>query len=65
MEATGQYWKPIWYVLETRVRVEAGQRQARQDGAGTQDRPGRRGLVGALLEHGRLAGSFVPRAPDP
>ena len=61
MEATGQYWKPIWYVLEERgfelLLVNA--RQARI-------LPGRKTDVGdaawlcELLEHGLLRGSFVP-----
>ncbi len=61
MEATGQYWKPIWYVLEERefelMLVNA--RQARI-------LPGRKTDVGdaawlcELLEHGLLRSSFVP-----
>ena len=35
MEATGSYWKPVWYVLEGGVRLEAGQRPPREDLAGT------------------------------
>ena len=39
MEATGQYWKPVWYVLEERgFEAAVGQRPARQDSPRPQDR---------------------------
>jgi hypothetical protein len=35
MEATGQYWKPVWYgARRARARAEAGERPPRQDPAG-------------------------------
>ncbi len=38
-ESTGVYWKPIYYGLEgTVAELVAGQRHARQAGAGPQDR---------------------------
>jgi transposase len=61
MEATGQYWKPIWYVLEERG-VELLLVNARH----VKILPGRKTDVGdaawlcELLEHGLLRGSFVP-----
>jgi transposase len=63
MEATGQYWKPVWYVLEER-RLELMLVNARH----VRILPGRKTDVGdaawlaELLEHGLLRGSFVPPA---
>jgi transposase len=61
MEATGQYWKPIWYVLEERgfglllvnarhVKLLPGRKTDVADAA----------WLAELLEHGLLRGSFVP-----
>jgi transposase len=61
MEATGQYWKPIWYVLEARgfalllvnarhVKILPGRKTDVADAA----------WLAELLEHGLLRGSFVP-----
>jgi transposase len=61
MEATGQYWKPVWYVLEVRdfelllvnarhVRILPGRKTDVGDAA----------WLAELLEHGLLRGSFVP-----
>jgi transposase len=61
MEATGQYWKPIWYVLEERgfalllvnarhVKILPGRKTDVCDAA----------WLVELLEHGLLRGSFVP-----
>jgi transposase len=61
MEATGQYWKPCWYVLEERG-LELLLVNARQ----VKILPGRKTDVGdaawlaELLECGLLRGSFVP-----
>jgi transposase len=61
MEATGQYWKPIWYVLEGQG-FELMLVNARH----VKILPGRKTDVGdaawlcELLEHGLLRGSFVP-----
>jgi transposase len=63
MEATGQYWKPIWYVLEERgfALLLAGARHVKI-------LPGRKtdvcdaAWLCELLEHGLLRGSFVPPA---
>ena len=63
MEATGQYWKPIWYVLEERgfqlllvnarqVKILPGRKTDVADAA----------WLAELLEHGLLRGSFVPPA---
>jgi transposase len=61
MEATGQYWKPCWYVLEERgfqlllvnarhVKILPGRKTDVDDAA----------WLTELVEHGLLRGSFVP-----
>jgi transposase len=61
MEATGPYWKPIWYVLEDRgfelrlvnarhVKMVPGRKTDLADAA----------WLAELLEHGLLRASFVP-----
>ena len=63
MEATGQYWKPIWYVLE-----ERGFQLLLVNARHVKILPGRKTDVGdaawlcELLECGLLRGSFVPPA---
>lgn len=63
MEATGSYWKPVWYVLEDRG-FELMLVNARH----VKILPGRKSDVldaewlAELLEHGLLRGSFVPPA---
>ncbi|MGK2885011.1 MAG: IS110 family transposase [Rhodococcus sp. (in: high G+C Gram-positive bacteria)] len=63
MEATGPYWKPIWYVLE-----DAGFELLLVNSRHVKILPGRKTDVGdaawlaELLEHGLLRGSFIP--PD-
>lgn len=64
MEATGQYWKPVWYVLEERAGFELRLVNARH----VKMVPGRKSDVAdarwlaELLEHGLLRSSFVPPA---
>ena len=61
MEATGQYWKPIWYALE-----ERGLQLLLVNARHVKILPGRKTDVGdaawlcELLECGLLRGSFVP-----
>ncbi len=61
MEATGSYWKPVWYVLEQRafalklvnahhVKILPGRKSDVLDAE----------WLAELLEHGLLRGSFVP-----
>jgi transposase len=63
MEATGQYWKPIWYVLE-----ERGFQLLLVNARHVKILPGRKTDVcdatwlAELLECGLLRGSFVPAA---
>ena len=63
LEATGQYWKPIWYLLEDRgfelrlvnarhVRMVPGRKTDMADAT----------WLAELLEHGLLKSSFVPPA---
>ncbi len=62
MEATGSYWKPVWYVLEDRPFGELKLVNA----AHVKILPGRKSdvldaeWIAELLEHGLLRGSFVP-----
>src|SRR5829696_1412143 len=64
LEATGQYWKPVWYVLE-----EAGLELLLVNARHVKILPGRKtdvcdaAWLAELLEHGLLRGSFVPPAP--
>lgn len=61
MEATGSYWKPVWYVLEDE-EFELKLVNARH----LKILPGRKSdildaeWIAELLEHGLLRGSFVP-----
>lgn len=61
MEATGSYWKPVWYVLE-----ERGFELLLVNARHVKMVPGRKSDVAdaewlaELLEHGLLRGSFVP-----
>jgi transposase len=61
MEATGQYWLPIWYVLE-----DAGFNLKLVNARHVKILPGRKtdvadaAWLAELLEHGLLRGSFVP-----
>src|SRR4051794_2879861 len=70
MEATGSYWKPVWYVLEDRQGQGPGQGQGgelrRVTAPQVKILRGRKTDVldaewlAELLEHGLLRGSFVP-----
>jgi transposase len=62
MEATGSYWKPVWYLLEEHPEWELMLVNAHH----VKILPGRKSDVldaewlAELLEHGLLRGSFVP-----
>jgi transposase len=62
MEATGSYWKPVWYLLEEHPGFELMLVNAHH----VKILPGRKSDVldaewlAELLEHGLLRGSFVP-----
>jgi transposase len=63
MEATGVYWKPVWYLLEDEFELLLC------NAAHVKQVPGRKTDVSdaqwlcQLLEHGLLRGSFVPPKP--
>ena len=63
MEATGVYWKPVWYLLEDDFELLL------LNAAHVKQLPGRKTDVSdaqwlcELLEHGLLRGSFVPPKP--
>jgi transposase len=63
MEATGVYWKPVWYLLEDDFELILC------NAAHVKNVPGRKTDVSdaqwlcQLLEHGLLRGSFVPPRP--
>jgi transposase len=63
MEATGVYWKPVWYLLEDEFELILC------NAAHVKNVPGRKTDVSdaqwlcQLLEHGLLRGSFVPPRP--
>ena len=62
LEATGQYWKPVWYALEDHGGFELKLVNAQH----VKFLPGRKtdvadaAWLAELLEHGLLRGSFVP-----
>ena len=60
MESTGVYWKPVWNLLEDRLKVIlVNSQQTRQvPGRKTDDKDGR--WIAQLLQHGPLSPSFVP-----
>ena len=63
MEATGQYWKPVWYVLEDRgfeLRLVNARHVKMVPGRKTDIADA--GWLAELLEDGLLAGLFVPPA---
>ena len=65
MEATGVYWKPVWAILEDDFELPVGQRSARQERPGPQDR--RQGRRVALPAAGgrAVAGELRAAQADP
>jgi transposase len=63
MEATGDYWKPAYYVLEDAVKVQL------LNAAHMRNVPGRKtdvsdsAWIAQLVEHGLVRASFVPPRP--
>src|SRR5262245_57134913 len=63
MEATGNYWKPVYYVLEDTVEVQL------LNAAHMRNVPGRKtdvsdsAWIAQLVEHGLVRASFVPPRP--
>jgi transposase len=64
MESTGVYWKPVWNLLEDRVKVIlVNSQQTKQvPGRKTDDKDGR--WIAQLLSCGLLRPSFVPPQPQ-
>jgi transposase len=61
MEATGSYWKPVWYVLEERpVELKLVNAQHLKILPGHKSDVLDAEWLAELLEHGLLRGSFVP-----
>jgi transposase len=60
MESTGSYWKPVWNVLEDRVKlILANAKHVRAlPGEKTDRKDGQR--LASLLRHGLIRASFVP-----
>jgi transposase len=63
MEATGDYWKPVYYLLEDAFEVQ------RLNAAHMHNVPGRKrdvsdsAWIARLVEHGLVRASFVPPPP--
>jgi transposase len=63
MEATGVYWKPVWYLLEGRIELVLA------NAAHIRNVPGRKSdvndatWIADLLAHGLIRSSFVPPVP--
>jgi len=60
MESTGAYWKPVWNVLESEIRlILANAKHVRAlPGEKTDDKDGKR--LASYLRHGLMRASFVP-----
>jgi len=60
MESTGAYWKPVWNVLESEIRlILANAKHVRAlPGEKTDDKDGKR--LASYLRHGLIRASFVP-----
>jgi transposase len=60
MEATGEYWKPVYEVLEDSVEVIVANAQHVKNVPGRKTDPEDSAWLARLLRHGLLAPSFVP-----
>jgi transposase len=60
MESTGAYWKPVWNVLESQIKlILANAKHVRSlPGEKTDNKDGRR--VASFLRHGLIRPSFIP-----
>jgi transposase len=63
MEATGVYWKPVWYLLEERFELMLCNAQHVKRVPGRKTDTSDAQWLAQLLEHGLLRGSFVPPRP--
>jgi transposase len=63
MEATGVYWKPVWYVLEDEFELLLCNAQHVKRVPGRKTDVSDAQWLAQLLEHGLLRASFVPPQP--
>ena len=63
MEATGVYWKPVWYVLEDAFELLLCHAAHVKNVPGRKTDASDAQWLCQLLEHGLLRGSFVPPKP--
>jgi transposase len=63
MEATGVYWKPVFYALEARLEVWLCNAQHLRNVPGRKTDVADAGWIAELVEHGLLRPSFVPPPP--
>ena len=63
MEATGEYWKPVYEVLEGAVEVVVANAQHVKNVPGRKTDPKDADWLARLLRHGLLEPSFVPPPP--
>jgi transposase len=63
MESTGEYWKPVYEVLEGAVELVVANAQHVKNVPGRKTDPKDADWIARLLRHGLLQGSFVPPAP--
>lgn len=63
MEATGEYWKPVYEVLEGSFELLVANAQHVKNVPGRKTDPEDAAWLSRLLRHGLLRGSFVPPQP--
>ena len=63
MEATGEYWKPVYEVLEGAFELVVANAQHVKNVPGRKTDPEDAAWIARLLRHGLLQASFVPTAP--
>jgi transposase len=64
MESTGVYWKPVWNLLEDRLKVMLVNAQHIKQVPGRKTDVADCAWIAQLLEHGLLRPSFVPERPQ-
>jgi transposase len=64
MESTGVYWKPVYYLLEGRFALLLANAQQLKRVPGRKTDAQDCAWIAKLLQHGLIAASFVPPAPQ-
>ena len=64
MESTGVYWKPVYYLLEGRFTLLLANAQQLKRVPGRKTDTQDCAWIAKLLQHGLIAASFVPPAPQ-